>query len=184
MGLVAPLHVESSQTRDPTHVLCIGRQILNHWTTRGVQSHTSSLSTIPPPTALRKKKSSCTQVVHAWLQTLVDFQLCLPRIKATVVIHHPTVGELSLDVALTLQHWTLFWCPVFIILYQCSLQLPLKVHLLDSIYGQSHYSTFFRKIRLHSVSHSLFWPIIAHQFFVCLFVFGCAGSLLLRWGFL
>ena len=28
MGLVAPQHVESSQTRDQTHVPCIGRQIL------------------------------------------------------------------------------------------------------------------------------------------------------------
>ena len=34
MGLVAPQHVESSQTRDQTHVPCIGRQILYHWTTR------------------------------------------------------------------------------------------------------------------------------------------------------
>ena len=34
MGLVAPWHVESSQTRDRTHVPCIGRQILNHWTSR------------------------------------------------------------------------------------------------------------------------------------------------------
>ena len=35
-GLVAPKHVESSQTRDGTHVPCTGRQILNHWTTREV----------------------------------------------------------------------------------------------------------------------------------------------------
>ena len=34
MGLVAPQHVECSQTRDRTCVFCIGRQILNHWTTR------------------------------------------------------------------------------------------------------------------------------------------------------
>ena len=34
MGLVAPWHVGSSQTRDQTLVPCIGRQILNHWTTR------------------------------------------------------------------------------------------------------------------------------------------------------
>ena len=27
--------VASSQTRDQTHVPCIGRQILNHWTSRG-----------------------------------------------------------------------------------------------------------------------------------------------------
>ena len=39
-GLIAPWHVESSQSRDQTHVLCIGRQILNHWTTGEVcQSH-------------------------------------------------------------------------------------------------------------------------------------------------
>ena len=34
MGLVAPRHVGSSQTRARTHVPCIGRQILNHCTTR------------------------------------------------------------------------------------------------------------------------------------------------------
>ena len=36
-GLVAPQHVGSSQTRDQTCGPCIGRQILNHWTTREVQ---------------------------------------------------------------------------------------------------------------------------------------------------
>ena len=39
MGLVAPRHlriVGSSQTRDRTHVPCIGRRILNHWATREV----------------------------------------------------------------------------------------------------------------------------------------------------
>ena len=34
--LVAPWHVRSSRTRDQTHVPCISRQILNHWTTREV----------------------------------------------------------------------------------------------------------------------------------------------------
>ena len=34
MGLVAPWHVGSSQTRARTRVPCIGRQILNHCTTR------------------------------------------------------------------------------------------------------------------------------------------------------
>ena len=33
-GLVASWHVGSSQSRDQTRVRCIGRQILNHWTTR------------------------------------------------------------------------------------------------------------------------------------------------------
>ena len=35
-GLVNPRHVGSSQTRGRTHVPCIGRRILNHWTTREV----------------------------------------------------------------------------------------------------------------------------------------------------
>ena len=35
-GLVALWHVESPRTRDQTHVLCIGRQVLYHWTTREV----------------------------------------------------------------------------------------------------------------------------------------------------
>ena len=36
MGLVAPQHVGSSQTRNWTHVPYAGRQILNYWTTREV----------------------------------------------------------------------------------------------------------------------------------------------------
>ena len=48
-GLVAPLHAEASQTRDQTHVPCIGRQILNHWTTRNSQQILNS-------TVLKKKK--------------------------------------------------------------------------------------------------------------------------------
>ena len=38
-GLVAPRYVGSSPTRDPTHVPCTGRWILNHWTTREVQNN-------------------------------------------------------------------------------------------------------------------------------------------------
>ena len=36
MGLVAPQYVKSSRTRGQTHASCIGRQILNLWTTREV----------------------------------------------------------------------------------------------------------------------------------------------------
>ena len=36
--LVAPLHVESSWTRDRTCVPCIGTQVLNRWTVRKVPS--------------------------------------------------------------------------------------------------------------------------------------------------
>ena len=38
MGLVAPQHVGSSQTRARTRVPCIGRQILNHCATREAHS--------------------------------------------------------------------------------------------------------------------------------------------------
>ena len=37
MGCVALWHVEVSLTRDWTHISCIGRQTLNHWTTKEVQ---------------------------------------------------------------------------------------------------------------------------------------------------
>ena len=35
-GFAAPWHVESSQSRVWTRVLCIGREMLNHWATREV----------------------------------------------------------------------------------------------------------------------------------------------------
>ena len=40
-GLVAPQHVEFSLIKDQTCVPCIGRQILNHWTTQEVQGTVS-----------------------------------------------------------------------------------------------------------------------------------------------
>ena len=40
MGLAAPRHMESFQTRDQTCVFCTSRWILNHWTTREVPSST------------------------------------------------------------------------------------------------------------------------------------------------
>ena len=36
-GLVASQHVESSWTRDKTHVADTGRWVLSHWTTREVR---------------------------------------------------------------------------------------------------------------------------------------------------
>ena len=41
---MALLHVGSAQIRDLTHVPFIGRQILNHWTTREVRKFPSYLS--------------------------------------------------------------------------------------------------------------------------------------------
>ena len=39
-GLSIPQHMESSRTRGQTSILCTGRQILNHWTTRKVPVYT------------------------------------------------------------------------------------------------------------------------------------------------
>ena len=36
-SLHAPRHVGSSRTKDRTHVPCVGRWVLNHWTTKEVQ---------------------------------------------------------------------------------------------------------------------------------------------------
>ena len=47
-NLLAPRHVGSSQTRDPTHVSCIGRQILYHWATREAPDDTLVLDLWPP----------------------------------------------------------------------------------------------------------------------------------------
>ena len=40
-GLVTSQHVESSRTRDRTHVADTDRWVLNHWTTREVQGAAS-----------------------------------------------------------------------------------------------------------------------------------------------
>ena len=70
MGLVAPQHVGSSRARDWTHVSCIFREILNHWTTREVPfacfwtliSHHSANSASYRTLSVSKKKPSETSV--------------------------------------------------------------------------------------------------------------------------
>ena len=48
MGPVAPWHVGSSQTRARTHVPCIGRQILNHCTTREAPKRHFGVASLAP----------------------------------------------------------------------------------------------------------------------------------------
>ena len=57
-GLVAPRHVESSQTRDRTHVSCTGRQILYHSATREAQKTHSYLDQ-GSPTSRPRTGTSC-----------------------------------------------------------------------------------------------------------------------------
>ena len=56
-GSVALWHVESPQTRDQTHVPCIGRGTPNHWTTREVLAILSLLesSHLVQPTLKRRE---------------------------------------------------------------------------------------------------------------------------------
>ena len=46
-GLVAPRHVESFWTRNPSGVRCIGRRILSPWTTREALVFSSPLAMLP-----------------------------------------------------------------------------------------------------------------------------------------
>ena len=50
MVSAAPQRVGSSWTREETHVFCVGRQILNHWTTRDVLDLASPKETWSPVT--------------------------------------------------------------------------------------------------------------------------------------
>ena len=69
MGLVVQRHVESSQTRDQTHVPCIGSQILNPWTTREVPEVTSVvydfLSSQSSPWVCKLHDDRCISVCSA-----------------------------------------------------------------------------------------------------------------------
>ena len=64
-GLVAPWHVISSWTKDRICIPCIGRQILNHWTSREV-----------PPFFKCIMHDACTSIVemrkHGAVPTCVD----------------------------------------------------------------------------------------------------------------
>lgn len=51
LGLVAPLPVDTSQTRDQTRILCFGRWILIHYTTREVLSFLSVVVCMSIPTS-------------------------------------------------------------------------------------------------------------------------------------
>ena len=69
MGLVAPRHVGSSQTRARTHVSCIGRQILNHCATRealvGFLNGTATLeNSLAVPQKVKHRASLVALVVH------------------------------------------------------------------------------------------------------------------------
>ena len=54
MGPVAPRHVESSQTRARTRVPCIGRQILNHCTTREAPDYTCFVFSFQQPRGFKQ----------------------------------------------------------------------------------------------------------------------------------
>ena len=55
--LSCPRHAKSFQTRDQTYIPCIGRQILNHWTTKEVQFY-STFGRFPQPPKLMPLNSA------------------------------------------------------------------------------------------------------------------------------
>ena len=64
--LIAPQHVESSQTRDWTHVPCIGRWILNHWATREVHGNLLIVESWGERMATHVFLHCCLNSFHQW----------------------------------------------------------------------------------------------------------------------
>ena len=77
MDLVAQRHVESSWTRGHIHVPCIGRWMLNHWSTREVLSCTLSkgVNTRKPPSSQSYGFSSS----HVWMWELDHKEGWVPK---------------------------------------------------------------------------------------------------------
>ena len=80
LGLNYPEDTRSSRTRDQTCVLCIGRRILNHWTTRDVlpvfQSMEVLLSMLCPlgPLSISRADPSLHLCVSCTQETTLCFQ--------------------------------------------------------------------------------------------------------------
>ena len=76
MGLVAPRHMGSSWTRDQTYVPCIGRQILNHCTTREVPREGLWLSLVSFP---KGRFYSTVMSIKEWSSVHVHVSVCVMR---------------------------------------------------------------------------------------------------------
>ena len=77
-GLVAPPHVESSQTRDQTHVPCIGRWIPIHCTTRKVWSliFCNDFLSLKEQLMLRSLSYCAVQIVSYGMDLFSDCWFC------------------------------------------------------------------------------------------------------------
>ena len=84
MGLVAPRHVESSQTRDLACVPCIGRWILNHQPTRKSDSSFNSFFFFP--------LSLCNSQEIGW-KSMANRWLCSTRSAFVLFLQHPHLGR-------------------------------------------------------------------------------------------
>ena len=92
MGLVALKHVESSQTRDQTHVSCIGRWILNHGTTREVRGRFLSIRCFPAFSELQNHSSKAD--LGLWFCLFVTAIKSLSFLLPSVLLKHITMGLL------------------------------------------------------------------------------------------
>ena len=69
-GLSCPSLMGSSWTRDWTHVLCVGRQILNHWTTREIWALCVLTSCLVMPMKLEDHWFRWTHQSEIWHQII------------------------------------------------------------------------------------------------------------------
>ena len=76
VGLVALQNMESSQTRDGTHVPCIGRWTLNHWITREVLSLIfNTYYEFPKPKLFKGICAFLGVQVFTWSQNYYDVEV-------------------------------------------------------------------------------------------------------------
>ena len=92
MGLVAPPHVGSSQTRARTRVPCIGRWILNHCATREVTR---------PVFLIQHCAASFTRCVSEWVNHLLNLlRVCAHLFLGSSFHTEPSMSCESFEVAL------------------------------------------------------------------------------------
>ena len=88
VGLVAPRHVGSSQTRDRTRVPCIGRWILNHCATREALNHYFVFQILPllhSFSFLRLELSQTCRVSYFILYLYLSFIFSIPKAAFLVI---------------------------------------------------------------------------------------------------
>ena len=166
-------HVGSSWSRDRTHVPCIGRQILNHWTTRWVHK-------------ILNFKQLCFKIFPGTSLVVQWLRLCTPNARGQGLIpgqrtrsHMPQLKILHVSTKTR-----------YIQINRYSFKKILSVPYLG-LFLFLPTSINCKLIYFHHVSFahlSIQYYILPHKYCFCcsqlFYFFGCTGSSLLRTGFL